>query len=75
VTRQSEPGPKPGTYVITIEIPDIDPELVSPDMLRLEALYASIRTISAALFDETWVTFHRVMPDRGKHGGPINPDT
>lgn len=75
VTRQAEPGPKPGTYVITIEIPDIDPEMVSPDMLKFEALYTGIRNVASALFDETWVTFHRQMPEKGRHSGPINPNT
>lgn len=71
VTRQSEPGPKPGTYVITLEIPGIDPD----HMEQFEALHAAIRCIATAMFPETWTTFHRVMPDRGKHGGSIDPHT
>lgn len=71
MTRQTEPGPKPGDYVITLEIPGIDPS----DMEKFEALHTAIRCLGTAMFPETWITFHRVMENRGKHGGPVNPDT
>lgn len=74
MTRQTEPGPKPGTYIITVEIPDIDVKNKAV-MQRLDDLYVTFRVLASAYFNETWTTTHRVMPDRGKHGGPINPDT
>lgn len=73
VSRQTEPGPKPGTYVLQIEIPDIDPD-DEVAMAELEKFYTTVRVCGRALFPETWTTLHRVMPDRGKHGGPVNPD-
>jgi hypothetical protein len=58
--RQSEPGPKPGTYIITVEIP--------PDSAGRDAVFAAVRNIAGMLIPESWVTMHRVMENRGKHG-------
>lgn len=74
MTRQSEPGPKDGTYVIQIEIPEIDP-FDAKEMERFEMLHAAIRRLSTTMFPETWITFHRQMPEKGRHSGPINPNT
>lgn len=67
MTRQTEPGPKPGSYVITLELPHCDPNS-KDDMECLAQLQTAIRAIGSKLFTETWITTHRVMGNRGKHG-------
>lgn len=60
--RQSEPGPAPGTHIITIEIPkELDDE-------QAYGVYVAISEILRRALPGTYSHWHRVMENKGKHG-------
>lgn len=60
--RQSEPGPKPGSYILTVEIP------ADADENAREKVLATTRVVAHSLIPGVFVHFHRVLENRGKHG-------